>query len=59
MLRVRRATVSLTAGVLHNAGLISYACGVITRGGLADVACYCYCYRYCIIRDELDQLRSV
>jgi hypothetical protein len=37
--------VSLTAGLLHNAGLISYRRGVITiddRAGLEEVACDCY-----------------
>jgi CRP-like cAMP-binding protein len=45
MLGVRRATVSLTAGLLHNAGLISYRRGLITiddRDGLQDAACDCY-----------------
>lgn len=58
MLGVRRATVSLTAGLLHNAGLISYTRGVITiddRGGLAAVACDCYT----IVRNEFAQLRTV
>jgi Crp-like helix-turn-helix domain len=55
MLGVRRSTVSLTAGLLHNAGLISYTRGVITitdRPGLEDVACECYE----IVRDPFDQL---
>lgn len=55
MLGVRRATVSLTAGLLHNAGLISYRRGVITiddRAGLHEVACDCYS----IIRGEFDKL---
>jgi CRP-like cAMP-binding protein len=55
MLGVRRATVSLTAGVLHSAGLISYSRGVITiddRAGLEEVACDCYR----IVRAEFDQL---
>lgn len=55
MLGVRRATVSLTAGLLHNAGLISYRRGIITiddRPGLEDVACGCYG----TVRGEFDAL---
>ena len=55
MLGVRRATVSLTAGLLHQAGLISYRRGVITiddRAGLQDAACDCYD----IVRGEFDKL---
>jgi CRP-like cAMP-binding protein len=55
MLGVRRATVSITAGLLHNAGLISYKRGVITvddRAGLEDAACDCYG----IVRDEFQEL---
>jgi CRP-like cAMP-binding protein len=55
MLGVRRATVSLTAGLLHHAGLISYRRGVITiddRAGLHDAACECYD----IVRAEFDKL---
>jgi CRP-like cAMP-binding protein len=55
MLGVRRATVSLTAGLLQNAGLISYRRGTITiedRAGLEDAACDCYR----IVRAELDEL---
>jgi CRP-like cAMP-binding protein len=55
MLGVRRATVSLTAGLLHQAGLISYRRGVITiddRAGLRDAACECYE----LVRGEFDKL---
>jgi CRP-like cAMP-binding protein len=57
MLGVRRATVSLTAGQLHSAGLISYSRGVITiddRAGLEAAACECYG----ILREEFDRLRK-
>jgi CRP-like cAMP-binding protein len=55
MLGVRRPTVSLTAGLLQNAGLISYRRGVITiddRAGLQEVACDCYG----IVHGEFDRL---
>jgi len=55
MLGVRRPTVSLTAGVLQNAGLIRYTRGSITvtdRPGLLEVACQCYH----LIRAEFDRL---
>jgi CRP-like cAMP-binding protein len=55
MLGVRRATVSLTAGLLHNAGLISYSRGVITiddRAGLEETACECYS----IVHGEFEML---
>jgi CRP-like cAMP-binding protein len=58
MLGVRRATVSLTAGLLHNAGLISYSRGVITiddRAGLEEAACDCYG----IVRSEFDTLAKL
>jgi CRP-like cAMP-binding protein len=45
MLGVRRGTVSLTAGVLQQAGIIRYSRGRITildAGALHDVACECY-----------------
>jgi CRP-like cAMP-binding protein len=57
MLGVRRATVSLTAGLLHSAGLISYRRGVITiddRAGLEEAACDCYG----IVRSEFDKLNQ-
>jgi hypothetical protein len=58
MLGVRRATISLTAGLLHNAGLPSYRRGVITidtiddRDSLEEVACECYS----IVHGEFDKL---
>ena len=55
MLGVRRGTVSLTAGLLQQAGLISYRRGMISiedRRGLQDAACDCYA----IVRTEFDQL---
>lgn len=58
MLGVRRATVSLTAGLLHNAGLIRYSRGVITivdRQGLEDAACDCYR----VVREAFDQLAEL
>ena len=57
MLGVRRATVSLTAGLLQSAGLISYRRGNITiddRAGLEDVACDCYR----AVRAEFERLRT-
>jgi hypothetical protein len=55
MLGVRRSTVSLTAELLHNAGLISYRRGLITIDdcdGLEQAACDCYG----IIHAEFDKL---
>ena len=45
MLGVRRQTVTVVAGALHNAGLIAYRRGVITvmdRPRLEEAACECY-----------------
>ena len=51
MLGVRRATVTVTAGALQQAGLISYHRGVVNvldRAGLENLVCECYA----IIRNE-------
>jgi CRP-like cAMP-binding protein len=53
MLGVRRATVTVTAGSLQSAGLITYRHGkvkVIDRAGLEEATCECYQ----VIRDALD-----
>ncbi len=55
MLGSRRATVTLSAGVLQAAGLIRYHRGQVTitdRPGLEAVACECYR----VIREELDSV---
>ena len=57
MLGVRRATVSLTAGLLQQAGMIGYRRGVITiqdRPALEDAACDCYH----IVHAEFEGLRK-
>jgi CRP-like cAMP-binding protein len=55
MLGVRRASVSVAAGALQHAGLISYSRGRVTildREGLENAACECYG----IIRSEIERL---
>jgi CRP-like cAMP-binding protein len=55
MLGSRRATVTLSAGVLQAAGLIRYNRGLVTivdREGLEGVSCECYK----VIKDALDQV---
>ena len=50
MLGVRRATVTVTAGSLQTAGIISYKHGkvkILARSGLEDATCECYA----VIRD--------
>jgi len=55
MLGAPRTTVTLAAGILHEAGLIDYSRGHITinnRAGLEHVACECYG----VVRDEFRRL---
>ena len=55
MLGSRRATVTLSAGILQAAGLIRYHRGLVTvidRPGLEGVSCECYG----VIKDELDRV---
>jgi CRP-like cAMP-binding protein len=45
MLGTRRSSVILAAGILHQAGFITYSRGSVTiqnRDGLANAACECY-----------------
>lgn len=58
MLGVRRATVTVAAGILQKAGLIQYTRGkmtVLDRAGLEDASCECYG----IVRRMFDRLGPV
>jgi hypothetical protein len=58
MLGSRRATVTLSAGILQAAGLIRYHRGrltIVDREGLEEVACECYA----AIKAELDGALTV
>lgn len=55
MLGAPRTTVTLAAGILHQAGLIDYSRGHVTiknRSGLEKAACECYR----VVRNEFDRL---
>ena len=55
MLGTPRTTVTLAAGMLHQAGLIDYSRGHVTiknRAELENAACECYA----VVRKEFDRL---
>jgi Mn-dependent DtxR family transcriptional regulator len=55
MLGVRRASVTVAAGILQKAGFIRYSQGrisIVDREGLENASCECYR----IIRSEFDRL---
>ncbi|HEX5043553.1 MAG TPA: hypothetical protein VFV75_11640 [Candidatus Polarisedimenticolaceae bacterium] len=55
MLAVRRASVTVAAGILQKQSLISYARGrmtILDRAGLARTACECYA----VVRKEFERL---
>jgi len=55
MLGSRRATVTLSAGILQAAGLIRYHRGhvaILDRDGLESVSCECYA----VIKQQLDRV---
>lgn len=55
MLGVRRPSVSVAAGMLQKAGLITYSRGLVVitdRSGLEAASCHCYA----VIRNEFDRL---
>jgi CRP-like cAMP-binding protein len=57
MLGSRRATVTLSAGILQKAGLIHYHRGhveIVDRAGLENVSCECYR----VIKTELDKVTA-
>ena len=56
MLGAPRTTVTLAAGMLHQAGLIDYTRGYVTihnRSGLEEAACECYR----VVHNEFERLR--
>ena len=56
MLGAPRTTVTLAAGMLHEAGIIDYSRGHVTiksRGDLENAACECYR----VVRQEFDRLK--
>jgi len=58
MLGVRRATVTVSAGLLQGAGLISYSRGridIVDRGRLREAACGCYE----VVRDQFERVGVV